>query len=555
MTIRVRALESDGLMPKVTVLGKNDQVLPATVLINGGGLYVVQVSGVAAHETVTVGVAAADASGLRATGNYRLLVDFNDEPVQLDPVVSGVLSPNEPIQESPLYVALPQLFHFALEVPQAAAPANAAVVVSIRDANNAVVFRVVARAGETRTAGSVQLKPGAYTVQVLLLASEPLPAELGYTLLAKTSSEPFAADPDDPTFQPEFQCDDPEHAGLYCYPGHFTTPDPYLWGDFTETVPEAPPGMSFQEWVEGLLADWWSWVWQQMGVNGPPLAQRDTFSIAAAGTSPSGAQSLTLPANVLDNDIEPEEDDVVAVLRSTASHGSLTLNPDGTVEYTPDDGFEGVDSFTYVASDSLNESREATVRIYVGFRGDYDASGAVDGHDFLAWQQNVGQVASPAGSGADGDGDGVVTAADGTAWAYNFGAVRPEPPAPIELPLEASIGVEADEQLVLTAEVESSLLDLHEAASYAAGGATAPPRVESLDPPDEFILSRQLSAFEDPLTPSSTLGDEVFAPAPMPASSTPGSGHDNRSRPPAWDTLVDHALDELFDRSIHWASL
>jgi hypothetical protein len=54
--------------------------------------------------------------------------------------------------------------------------------------------------------------------------------------------------------------------------------------------------------------------------------------------------------------------------------------------------------------------------------GDFALDGRVDGNDFLAWQRQLGQSASPPGSGADGNRNGVVDAGDLAVWRNNFGA-------------------------------------------------------------------------------------------------------------------------------------
>jgi VCBS repeat-containing protein len=125
--------------------------------------------------------------------------------------------------------------------------------------------------------------------------------------------------------------------------------------------------------------------------------------------------------NVLANDIDPEHDAMVAVLQTSTQHGALAFNADGTFDYTPNAGYQGVDTFTYTAYDFITESHPATVRISVGLRGDADQNHVVDGADFLAWQRGLGAAATPPGSGADGDGDGAVNAADVLAWSDNFG--------------------------------------------------------------------------------------------------------------------------------------
>lgn len=54
------------------------------------------------------------------------------------------------------------------------------------------------------------------------------------------------------------------------------------------------------------------------------------------------------------------------VIKSQPAHGTVTVNGDGTVTYTPESGYEGDDSFTYTVKDSNgNESNVATVTIEV----------------------------------------------------------------------------------------------------------------------------------------------------------------------------------------------
>ena len=55
---------------------------------------------------------------------------------------------------------------------------------------------------------------------------------------------------------------------------------------------------------------------------------------------------------MLGNDTDPDGDTLTAaVVDSAPSHGTLTLNADGSFTYTPAANFNGTDSFTYRASD------------------------------------------------------------------------------------------------------------------------------------------------------------------------------------------------------------
>lgn len=93
--------------------------------------------------------------------------------------------------------------------------------------------------------------------------------------------------------------------------------------------------------------------------NLPPAAQNDEYRLTSGETL-----SIT-EGGVLANDSDPDSDPLSAVVVEGPSHGSLTLNPDGSFQYTPEAGYRGTDSFTYVASDGESESEAATVSISV----------------------------------------------------------------------------------------------------------------------------------------------------------------------------------------------
>jgi len=73
---------------------------------------------------------------------------------------------------------------------------------------------------------------------------------------------------------------------------------------------------------------------------------------------------IELPFGVLDNDSDPENDPLTAILVEAPTHGTLTLNPDGTFKYVPTPGFLGEDSFLYVANDGASNSAPAKATIF-----------------------------------------------------------------------------------------------------------------------------------------------------------------------------------------------
>jgi VCBS repeat-containing protein len=94
-------------------------------------------------------------------------------------------------------------------------------------------------------------------------------------------------------------------------------------------------------------------------VDDAPTAVADSYSIGHN-------QTLTVAApGVLGNDSDPNGDTLTAVLQTSVSHGSLTLNSDGSFSYTPTTGYVGSDSFTYQASDGTLNSTTVTVSLSV----------------------------------------------------------------------------------------------------------------------------------------------------------------------------------------------
>ncbi len=94
--------------------------------------------------------------------------------------------------------------------------------------------------------------------------------------------------------------------------------------------------------------------------NHAPNAGDDNYNVNQGGTI-----NVDAPG-VLANDNDPDHDTLHAVLRTTVIHGTLSLNADGSFVYVNDGASGADDSFTYVANDGIDDSREATVHIHVG---------------------------------------------------------------------------------------------------------------------------------------------------------------------------------------------
>ncbi len=102
------------------------------------------------------------------------------------------------------------------------------------------------------------------------------------------------------------------------------------------------------------------------------IGNPDVNNTFAVDDGYGGNQGATITGNVLDNDFDPEGDDqtvdVAVTPVSGPTNGTLTINPDGTFSYTPNDpNFFGNDSFVYEIFDNgTPEARDqATVSIIV----------------------------------------------------------------------------------------------------------------------------------------------------------------------------------------------
>lgn len=94
--------------------------------------------------------------------------------------------------------------------------------------------------------------------------------------------------------------------------------------------------------------------------NDPPIAFDDEYE-----TDENSDLVVDEIDGVLSNDIDPEEDPLIAILQEDVSNGRLELNPDGSFIYEPNPGYSGTDSFSYLANDGEFDSNTAMVSIEV----------------------------------------------------------------------------------------------------------------------------------------------------------------------------------------------
>lgn len=94
--------------------------------------------------------------------------------------------------------------------------------------------------------------------------------------------------------------------------------------------------------------------------NRTPTAANDPYGHVGADTL------LVVGApGVLGNDTDPDGNTLTASLVTGPTHGTLTLDTDGSFSYQPAGAYVGSDSFTYKATDGTVDSNVATVTISV----------------------------------------------------------------------------------------------------------------------------------------------------------------------------------------------
>ncbi|CAA9275684.1 MAG: RTX toxins and related Ca2+-binding proteins [uncultured Acidimicrobiales bacterium] len=133
------------------------------------------------------------------------------------------------------------------------------------------------------------------------------------------------------------------------------------------------------------------------GVNDAPVATGDSV------TTPEDSPLSVAAPGVLANDTDADGSPLAATKVSDPTHGSVTVNSNGSFVYTPAAGYSGSDSFTYKANDGTADSNVATVEINVTAVN--DAPVAID-DTYTTNEDTALSVAAPGVLGNDTDPDG-----------------------------------------------------------------------------------------------------------------------------------------------------
>ena len=100
-------------------------------------------------------------------------------------------------------------------------------------------------------------------------------------------------------------------------------------------------------------------VYAASGNSSPITAANDAYS-----TDEETPLAIAVPG-ILVNDLDPSGGSLTAELGTSVTNGALIFNSDGSFTYSPSENFDGVDSFTYHATNGTNNSNTATVTISI----------------------------------------------------------------------------------------------------------------------------------------------------------------------------------------------
>ena len=256
MTISLDAMENSQVITNVAVYAENQKELKSRVLLNGNGRLLLQVDGAEPNTNYYVEVSADNPGDVYSTGNYRLNISFDRQPISMTEYGTGTVM-RKRFRSTPsglnldrfanarhtLYVARTQMFQFALS-SDGGGDANSIVQMTLRSEGGEVMYQILTRPGEKRTANSAVIRPGSYAIDVTLVnapLAKSLSAPLKYSIEGIGISDPTGPELIDPADDPFPPCN--QGSEEFCYPNNRHSTDPFILVDGQEiTVPPATRG-------------------------------------------------------------------------------------------------------------------------------------------------------------------------------------------------------------------------------------------------------------------------------------------------------------------------
>lgn len=119
------------------------------------------------------------------------------------------------------------------------------------------------------------------------------------------------------------------------------------------------------------------------------------------GDSVTTAEDTPVTINVLANDSDIDGDELTVVTANQGANGSVVINADQTVTYTPNTGFFGSDSFSYTITDGNGETSTSEVLVTVDEQNDPPAAN----DDAVTTNEDADVLVNVLGNDSDSDGD------------------------------------------------------------------------------------------------------------------------------------------------------
>jgi large repetitive protein len=141
--------------------------------------------------------------------------------------------------------------------------------------------------------------------------------------------------------------------------------------------------------------------------NGGTVTQTITFNVAnpppiATNDSVATAEDTAITISPLTNDTDPDGDPLT-ITSAAAQNGTVTINANGTVTYTPNPGYNGTDTITYTISDGNGGTATATITMAVADVNDAPVRSGSIGNQSNLDSQVINLPVAGAFSDPDGD--------------------------------------------------------------------------------------------------------------------------------------------------------
>ncbi|MEZ6125088.1 MAG: matrixin family metalloprotease [Planctomycetaceae bacterium] len=187
--------------PRVTLQSKDGIKIDAQVIVDQNGRFVLESMEIEGGKKYRVVVE--DTGDNSIPIRTQLTVSFSSSPAKADRIVKGQVNRERTQQLTQLEIVVPQLFTFHLDVTASKKRTNAAVVLSVYDAEGTLCQQLAVLSGGFATGNTVLLQPGTYMVAVDAVAADTAKIpEMEFVLSGSSSSLPIGPGLTDPTFTP-----------------------------------------------------------------------------------------------------------------------------------------------------------------------------------------------------------------------------------------------------------------------------------------------------------------------------------------------------------------